>query len=150
MARRRQPATVRSPCSASSPTPAAAASPDPRTLVDGGEGAAQRCAGPSRRSRSGPPRSARGPVLLAGPRSFCAGVERAIEVVERALEQRGAPVYVRRQIVHNAHVVGELEQRGAVFVEELDEVPDGATVVFSAHGVSPQVQARRGRRAAST
>ena len=79
-------------------------------------------------------------VLLAGPRSFCAGVERAIEVVERALEQRGRPIYVRKQIVHNVHVVGELEERGAVFVEELDEVPDGATVVFSAHGVSPQVK----------
>ena len=79
-------------------------------------------------------------VLLASPRSFCAGVERAIEVVERALQQRGSPIYVRKQIVHNVHVVGELEQRGAVFVDELDEVPDGATVVFSAHGVSPQVK----------
>jgi len=79
-------------------------------------------------------------VLLAGPRSFCAGVERAIEVVERALGRRGAPIYVRKQIVHNVHVVGELERRGAVFVEELDEVPEGATVVFSAHGVSPQVK----------
>jgi len=79
-------------------------------------------------------------VLLAGPRSFCAGVERAIEIVERALEQRGAPVYVRKQIVHNTRVVSDLEQRGAVFVDELDEVPDGATVVFSAHGVSPAVR----------
>jgi 4-hydroxy-3-methylbut-2-en-1-yl diphosphate reductase len=79
-------------------------------------------------------------VLLAGPRSFCAGVERAIEIVERALELRGAPVYVRKQIVHNTRVVSDLEQRGAVFVEELDEVPDGATVVFSAHGVSPAVR----------
>ena len=79
-------------------------------------------------------------VLLAGPRSFCAGVERAIEIVERALEMRGAPVYVRKQIVHNTRVVSDLEQRGAVFVEELDEVPDGATVVFSAHGVSPAVR----------
>ena len=67
-------------------------------------------------------------VLLAGPRSFCAGVERAIEIVERALELRGAPVYVRKQIVHNTRVVSDLEQRGAVFVDELDEVPDGATV----------------------
>jgi len=74
-------------------------------------------------------------VLLAGPRSFCAGVERAIDVVELALENRGAPVYVRKQIVHNEHVVSDLERRGAVFVEELDEVPDGATAVFSAHGV---------------
>jgi 4-hydroxy-3-methylbut-2-enyl diphosphate reductase len=85
-------------------------------------------------------------VLLAGPRSFCAGVERAIEIVERALEQRGAPIYVRKQIVHNVHVVSELERRGAVFVEELDEVPEGATVVFSAHGVSPQVKADAGAR----
>ena len=79
-------------------------------------------------------------VLLAGPRSFCAGVERAIEIVERALEMRGAPVYVRKQIVHNTRVVSDLEQRGAIFVDELDEVPDGATVVFSAHGVSPAVR----------
>src|ERR1700761_5223623 len=79
-------------------------------------------------------------VLLAGPRSFCAGVERAIEIVERALELRGAPVYVRKQIVHNTRVVSELEDRGAVFVDELDEVPDGATVVFSAHGGSPAVR----------
>ncbi|HEY6496803.1 MAG TPA: 4-hydroxy-3-methylbut-2-enyl diphosphate reductase [Trebonia sp.] len=79
-------------------------------------------------------------VLLAGPRSFCAGVERAIEIVERALEMRGAPVYVRKQIVHNTRVVSDLEQRGAVFVDELDEVPDGETVVFSAHGVSPAVR----------
>jgi 4-hydroxy-3-methylbut-2-enyl diphosphate reductase len=79
-------------------------------------------------------------VLLAGPRSFCAGVERAIEIVEKVLEQRGSPVYVRKQIVHNTHVVNDLERRGAIFVEELDEVPDGATVVFSAHGVSPEVR----------
>ncbi len=79
-------------------------------------------------------------VLLASPRSFCAGVERAIEIVEKALEQRGAPVYVRKQIVHNEHVVTDLERRGAVFVDELDDVPSGATVVFSAHGVSPAVR----------
>ena len=85
-------------------------------------------------------------VLLAGPRSFCAGVERAIEIVERALESRGAPVYVRKQIVHNTRVVGDLEGRGAVFVDELDQVPDGATVVFSAHGVSPMVRAEASRR----
>jgi 4-hydroxy-3-methylbut-2-enyl diphosphate reductase len=92
--------------------------------------------------------SAAGPrrVLLAGPRSFCAGVERAIEIVERALELQGAPVYVRKQIVHNTRVVGELESRGAVFVDELDQVPDGATVVFSAHGVSPMVRAEAGKR----
>ncbi|MFK8844946.1 4-hydroxy-3-methylbut-2-enyl diphosphate reductase [Streptomyces sp. Ac-502] len=79
-------------------------------------------------------------VLLAAPRSFCAGVERAVEVVEMLLERRGIPVYVRKQIVHNVHVVRDLERRGAVFVEELDEVPPGALVVFSAHGVSPQVR----------
>jgi 4-hydroxy-3-methylbut-2-enyl diphosphate reductase len=80
-------------------------------------------------------------VLLAGPRSFCAGVRRAVDIVERALEQYGPPVYVRKQIVHNSHVVSDLERRGAVFVEELDAVPDRATVVFSAHGVSPLVRA---------
>jgi len=85
-------------------------------------------------------------VLLAGPRSFCAGVERAIEIVERVLQRYGAPVYVRRQIVHNAHVVGALADRGAVFVEELDEVPDGAVVVFSAHGVASAVRAQAARR----
>jgi 4-hydroxy-3-methylbut-2-en-1-yl diphosphate reductase len=85
-------------------------------------------------------------VLLASPRSFCAGVERAIEIVERALDRYGAPVYVRRQIVHNAHIVGELEAKGAVFVEELDEVPDGARVIFAAHGVTPAVRADADRR----
>jgi 4-hydroxy-3-methylbut-2-enyl diphosphate reductase len=79
-------------------------------------------------------------VVLAAPRSFCAGVDRAIEIVETALEQRGAPVYVRKQIVHNEHVVASLESRGAVFVEEVDEIPRGATAVFSAHGVSPAVR----------
>jgi 4-hydroxy-3-methylbut-2-en-1-yl diphosphate reductase len=79
-------------------------------------------------------------ILLAAPRSFCAGVDRAIEIVELALEQRGAPVYVRKQIVHNEHVVADLERRGAVFVDELDEIPRGATTVFSAHGVSPAVR----------
>jgi 4-hydroxy-3-methylbut-2-enyl diphosphate reductase len=79
-------------------------------------------------------------VVLASPRASCAGVERAIEIVERALEDRGAPIYVRKQIVHNVHVVRSLEQRGAVFVEELDEVPPGQTVIFSAHGVSPAVR----------
>ncbi|HTI26118.1 MAG TPA: 4-hydroxy-3-methylbut-2-enyl diphosphate reductase [Kutzneria sp.] len=85
-------------------------------------------------------------VLLAGPRSFCAGVERAIEIVERALESRGAPVYVRKQIVHNATVVDDLARRGAIFVQELNEVPAGATVVFSAHGVSPAVRHEATRR----
>ncbi|HEY1621782.1 MAG TPA: 4-hydroxy-3-methylbut-2-enyl diphosphate reductase [Streptosporangiaceae bacterium] len=79
-------------------------------------------------------------VLLAKPRGYCAGVERAVQAVERALEQFGAPVYVRKQIVHNTHVVKNLEERGAVFVEETEEVPPGAVVVFSAHGVAPQVR----------
>jgi len=85
-------------------------------------------------------------VVLASPRSFCAGVDRAIEIVERALERRGAPVYVRRQIVHNLHVVRELELKGAVFVEELDEVPSGAVVVLAAHGVSPVVRRQAAQR----
>jgi 4-hydroxy-3-methylbut-2-en-1-yl diphosphate reductase len=85
-------------------------------------------------------------VVLAAPRASCAGVVRAVEIVERALEERGAPIYVRKQIVHNAHVVAELEQRGAIFVEELDEVPRGSTVIFSAHGVSPAVRAAAAQR----
>jgi 4-hydroxy-3-methylbut-2-enyl diphosphate reductase len=92
------------------------------------------------------PSSAPHTVLLAAPRSFCAGVERAIEIVEQALVQRGRPVYVRKQIVHNAHVVADLEERGAVFVDELAEVPAGATVVFSAHGVSPAVRVEAAQR----
>jgi 4-hydroxy-3-methylbut-2-enyl diphosphate reductase len=85
-------------------------------------------------------------VLLAGPRSFCAGVDRAIDIVEHALRRYSRPVYVRRQIVHNAHVVADLERQGAVFVDELDEVPDDTTVVFSAHGVAPSVRAEAARR----
>ena len=81
----------------------------------------------------------RGRVLLADPRGYCAGVDRAVVAVERALEIHGAPVYVRKQIVHNKHVVATLERRGAIFVEETDEVPEGSVVVFSAHGVSPAV-----------
>lgn len=80
-------------------------------------------------------------VLLAWPRGYCAGVDRAVEVVERALTIYGAPVYVRKQIVHNIHVVRDLERKGAVFVEEEQEVPEGATVVLSAHGVAPEVYA---------
>jgi 4-hydroxy-3-methylbut-2-enyl diphosphate reductase len=80
-------------------------------------------------------------ILLASPRGYCAGVERAVETVERALEHYGAPVYVRKQIVHNLHVVRELEARGAIFVEDEREVPHGATVVYSAHGVAPSVHA---------
>src|SRR5690349_15933754 len=85
-------------------------------------------------------------VMLASPRGFCAGVERAIEIVERALELRGAPIYVRHEIVHNKYVVDNLRAKGAVFVEELDEVPAGGTVIFSAHGVSKLVQAEADRR----
>jgi 4-hydroxy-3-methylbut-2-enyl diphosphate reductase len=85
-------------------------------------------------------------VLLANPRGFCAGVDRAIEIVERALEIFGAPIYVRHEVVHNRFVVDNLRAKGAVFVEELDEVPDGATVIFSAHGVSRAVQERAARR----
>jgi 4-hydroxy-3-methylbut-2-enyl diphosphate reductase len=85
-------------------------------------------------------------VLLAKPRGYCAGVDRAVEAVELALEQHGAPVYVRKQIVHNKHVVETLTERGAVFVDETDEVPQGALVVFSAHGVSPAVHAQAAER----
>ena len=88
-------------------------------------------------------------LFLAAPRGYCAGVDRAVVTVEKALEAYGAPVYVRKQIVHNRHVVETLEERGAIFVDELDEVPDDALVVFSAHGVSPQVKneaANRGLR----
>src|SRR4051812_8299513 len=78
-------------------------------------------------------------VLLANPRGFCAGVERAIEIVERAHAIRGAPIYVRHEVVHNKYVVEDLKRKGAVFVEELAEVPQGSTVIFSAHGVSKAV-----------
>src|ERR687886_1784634 len=78
-------------------------------------------------------------VLLAKPRGYCAGVDRAVVTVERALELYGSPVYVRKQIVHNAHVVRTLEAKGAVFVDETEDVPEGAIVVFSAHGVAPTV-----------
>ena len=79
-------------------------------------------------------------VLLAKPRGYCAGVDRAVQTVEKALERFGAPVYVRKQIVHNTHVVRTLEDRGAIFVEETEAVPEGSVVVFSAHGVSPEVR----------
>ena len=85
-------------------------------------------------------------VLIAKPRGYCAGVDRAVETVEKTLEVNGAPVYVRKQIVHNKFVVSELEARGAIFVDETDEVPEGATVVFSAHGVSPAVHAEAAQR----
>ena len=85
-------------------------------------------------------------ILLANPRGFCAGVDRAIEIVKRALETLGAPIYVRHEVVHNRFVVDHLKSRGAVFVEELDEVPNGATVIFSAHGVSQAVRAEAAAR----
>ncbi|MGQ4659006.1 4-hydroxy-3-methylbut-2-enyl diphosphate reductase [Lysobacter sp. F6437] len=85
-------------------------------------------------------------VILANPRGFCAGVDRAIEIVNRALETLGAPIYVRHEVVHNKFVVDDLKQRGAIFVEELHEVPDGNTVIFSAHGVSQAVRAEAARR----
>jgi 4-hydroxy-3-methylbut-2-enyl diphosphate reductase len=85
-------------------------------------------------------------VLLAKPRGYCAGVDRAVQTVENALEHYGAPVYVRKQIVHNLHVVQALESRGAIFVEETDEVPEGAIVVFSAHGVAPEVHEQAAAR----
>jgi len=89
-------------------------------------------------------------VLLAAPRGYCAGVERAVETVEKALDLYGAPVYVRKQIVHNLHVVRDLEARGAIFVDEETEVPEGETVVFSAHGVAPSVRANAGARRLTT
>jgi 4-hydroxy-3-methylbut-2-en-1-yl diphosphate reductase len=90
-------------------------------------------------------------VLLAAPRGYCAGVDRAVQTVERALELYGAPVYVRKEIVHNKHVVEQLRERGAVFVDELDDtIPEGAITVFSAHGVSPMVHAEAERRALRT
>jgi len=91
---------------------------------------------PSQHSRPKQPKQ----VVLAAPRGYCAGVDRAVITVEKALQRYGPPVYVRKQIVHNRHVVEGLEERGAIFVAELDEVPEGSTVVFSAHGVSPAVQ----------
>ena len=93
---------------------------------------------PEASPRPGDPAGKR--ILLAAPRGYCAGVDRAVEAVEQALEQHGAPVYVRKQIVHNRHVVETLEERGAIFVDDTAEVPEGALLVFSAHGVSPAVR----------
>ena len=88
-------------------------------------------------------------VLLANPRGFCAGVDRAIEIVERAIELFGAPIYVRHEVVHNRFVVNDLKQKGAIFVDELDQVPDDCHVIFSAHGVSKAVQKEAKRRGLS-
>jgi 4-hydroxy-3-methylbut-2-en-1-yl diphosphate reductase len=93
-----------------------------------------------------PPQTPTRRVLLASPRGYCAGVDRAVQTVEKALELYGSPVYVRKQIVHNSHVVRALEERGAVFVDETAEVPEGAIVVFSAHGVAPVVHEEAARR----
>src|SRR3989449_7173957 len=93
-----------------------------------------------------PARSAPKRVLLAAPRGYCAGVDRAVQTVEKALELHGPPVYVRKEIVHNKHVVEQLAERGAIFVDEETEVPEGALVVFSAHGVAPKVHENARRR----
>ncbi|MFE6688991.1 4-hydroxy-3-methylbut-2-enyl diphosphate reductase [Streptomyces sp. NPDC057743] len=101
---------------------------------------------PAQPGRTAPAQPVPRRVLLAAPRGYCAGVERAVATVEQALERYGPPVYVRHQIVHNAHVVRTLERKGAVFVERTDEVPEGATVIFSAHGVAPLVHTEAARR----
>src|SRR6478672_13902427 len=101
------------------------------------------CSPANRKRRRG---NRRMDILLANPRGFCAGVDRAIEIVKRAIETLGAPIYVRHEVVHNRFVVEDLRQRGAVFVEELDEVPTGATVIFSAHGVSQAVRTEAAQR----
>jgi 4-hydroxy-3-methylbut-2-enyl diphosphate reductase len=95
-------------------------------------------------------RSAPEKILLASPRGYCAGVDRAVQTVERALDFHGAPVYVRKEIVHNKHVVEQLRSRGAIFVEDESEVPEGSTVVFSAHGVAPSVHENSARRGLNT
>jgi len=105
---------------------------------------------PATSDQTGAPAADGRRVLLAAPRGYCAGVDRAVITVERALDLYEPPVYVRKQIVHNKHVVRSLEQRGAVFVEELGEVPEGATVVFSAHGVSPAVHSEAADRSLKT
>ena len=115
----------------------------PHGTLAGRPSAARRGAGARALGRRPRPPAA---CVLASPRGFCAGVERAIDIVERALDRYGPPVYVRRQIIHNTHVVADLADRGAVFVDELDEVPDGSRVVFAAHGVAPAVRDEAGDR----
>ncbi|WP_459642704.1 4-hydroxy-3-methylbut-2-enyl diphosphate reductase [Kineococcus sp. NUM-3379] len=112
--------------------------------------AAAQSAEPAARAAGASPAPAPGRVLLAAPRGYCAGVDRAVVAVEQALELYGAPVYVRKEIVHNKHVVQTLQKRGAIFVGETDEVPEGETVVFSAHGVSPAVHAQAAERSLKT
>ena len=85
-------------------------------------------------------------VILANPRGFCAGVDRAIEIVEKALESFGSPIYVRHEVVHNKYVVDELRAKGAIFVEDIEEIPEGSTAIFSAHGVAQQVWADAKKR----
>src|SRR5215218_4900149 len=96
------------------------------------------------------PSSAPEKLLLAAPRGYCAGVDRAVQTVERALDLYGPPVYVRKEIVHNKHVVEQLSERGAIFVDEETEVPEGETVIFSAHGVAPSVHRNAGERGLRT
>ncbi|MVA76294.1 4-hydroxy-3-methylbut-2-enyl diphosphate reductase [Auraticoccus sp. F435] len=116
----------------------------PEQALPDAPGSEQGAPGPGGADQAGPVPGRR--VVLAAPRGYCAGVDRAVVTVERALESYGAPVYVRKQIVHNKHVVQSLEAKGAVFVDELDSVPEGAMVVFSAHGVSPMVHAQAAER----
>jgi len=89
-------------------------------------------------------------IVLARPRGVCAGVERAVKIVEIALERFGAPIYVRKEIVHNQHIVGRLRDEGVIFVEELDEVPDDGLVIFAAHGISPEVRKNAKKRGLKT
>jgi 4-hydroxy-3-methylbut-2-enyl diphosphate reductase len=110
----------------------------------------QRERGPVSETYDGDMSSDRRRVLLAAPRGYCAGVDRAVVTVEKALELYGAPVYVRKQIVHNRHVVEDLERRGAIFVDETEEVPEGALVIFSAHGVAPEVHEEAAERSLRT
>src|SRR6201986_3607143 len=121
-----------------------------RARADSGTGKPRPCGRSSPTSYHGGMAATTRRVLLARPRGYCAGVDRAVQAVEKALERYGPPVYVRKQIVHNTHVVRALEQRGAIFVDETDAGPDEATIVFSAHGVSPQVRQQATQRSLNT